>query len=33
VVEFQHGELLILSHLLSPSMGYPKLVDLAESAQ
>ena len=33
VVEFQHGELLVWSPLLSPSMGYPILEDFEESAQ
>jgi hypothetical protein len=33
VVEFQHGELLSLGPLLSPSMGYPMLGDSADSAQ
>jgi hypothetical protein len=33
VVELQHGELITLGPLLSPSMVYPMLGDLAQSAQ
>ena len=33
MVEFQHGELLVWSLLLSPSRGYPILENFEESAQ
>jgi hypothetical protein len=33
VVEFQHGELLVWSPLLSPCMEHPILEDFEESAQ